>query len=205
MKFFLSKINIPYLFLGVSLMVYVIFSTTAPRIYNLPEYIIGFSFVIALLILLFRKAFWRRDYLSWFFVISLLYFLLVPVFLSFHFGWTYRDFSRDFVAVILMYLFTFFYPLAKDNPLRCLNIISSFIAFVGLVFSIRYLLNINPVNLFNEFAFMRSDQTNYVRDPAVLFSLIYFFCLSLNFFNRKILYSIFFVFLTDESCLLSWI
>ena len=198
MKFVLSKINVPYLFLGISLMVYGIFGKTAPRIYNLPEYIIGFSFIIVLLILLFRKSFWSRDYFSWFFIISLLYFLLVPVFISFHNGWTFRNFSRDFVAVIFMFLFIFIYPLAKANPFRCLNIISSFLAFIGLAFSIRYLLNINFVDLFNKFTIKGPGAYYYTRDPAVIFSLIYFFHQSINFFNnKKILYSFFFLFFSS--------
>ena len=196
MKFVLSKINIPYLFLGISLMVYGIFSKTAPRIYNLPEYIIGFSFIIALLILLFRKSFWSRDYFSWFCIISLLYFLLVPVFVSFYNGWTFRNFSRDFVAVTFIFLFIFFYPLIKDNPLRCLNIISSLLAFIGLAFSIRYLVELNGIKLLSEFNILGPGKNYYTRDPAVIFSLIYFFQQSIYFFHRKTLYSFFFLFMS---------
>ena len=181
MKF--SKKKIFYLLISGAILIFGLSSPPTPKVLSLPILVSGLFLILSVLMfgnIVFKLS---HDLTTFSFLLFFLYFLTIPNFVGFLNGNTFNDIIRDFLSFLFLFLFILWLPIIKLDTSQFLNFIVKLLIFLGLSFSIKYLVlqDLSLVRL----TYYRVSEGHFSHDPSVLFSAIYFSIEGLRLYNNN--------------------
>jgi hypothetical protein len=195
-KKFYTKLDFFYLIFLFFILIYGIFSTPTPSELSFIEYLCGFLLLLLIFIsqiTLYEKKF---DYLILFSITFYLYYIIIPTIKALSLNIKFSDYLRDFFAINFLFLFLFFYNVAKKNPYKLIKKTTNFICFLGFAFALKYLF-LSKNDIINFLYFQAGNTEYYSADPSLLFASVYSITETIRYYikNNRIyfLYIIFFI------------
>jgi hypothetical protein len=194
MKLRIEKKKLFYFLISIAIVIFVLSSNPTPKLVSLPILVSGLFLILSVFffnISIFKQ---RDDFWTFLFLLFFLFFLTFPNFIAFLRDNLIKNIVRDFLPLLFLFLFILWSPIIKLDSSGFLKLIVKVLAFVGLVYSIKYLA-LQDLNL-KRFTVFQKTPGYLSHDPSVLFSAIYFSIEGLRlFYNKKKIKSLIFSFL----------
>lgn len=159
---------------SLSIFIFSLFSTPTPQYFTWVELLSGFLLFFCFCISGLEFLNHRNNTWMLWFVFIFFYFLMIPTTSSILSDVTFFNFFRDYVSILFLFLFLLFSPVTKLKTNLLLKITANLLSFMGLIFSVRYLL-LDKVDILNFSYFTIGSNDYFSADSSVVFATIYFF------------------------------
>ena len=166
--------KLSFIFFSIALFSYGVFSYPFPRTPGIVEIIIGGLLVLATGV----RGFWAlfsfsaltKDFQK--IRLSFWYLLLVPTSTMLVYGWETRDYIRDVIPLI--YMFIPLLVMATVGNSKYVERLPLFVSIVGFLFSIRFFIEVQATPFAIGQGVLWDNKKYFSYDPTVLFGAIWF-------------------------------